>query len=468
MQHTKPAAGERMRDAAVGAFVTIAKIAPQGALQARKVSSGAIFFYWRFTHKGKTDRVHIGPYGSTLPPKINEPRGGMYSVLAATRAAESLAARHLSQLAGGGHRAIVQSEREERLAVAAAKIEADKHTLRALLEAYVRRLEALGRSSFKDARSIFQLHVFEAWPSFSDRPAALMTDEDAADMFRRLNDLGKERTANKLRAYMHAAYAMARSARSNPKTPAEFKVFNVRHNPISDTAANSAANRADKKPLAADELRLYWRSVASAPGFEAAVLRLHLLTGAQRIAQFVRLKKLDTHAESIMLLDGKGRPGAAPREHHVPLVDAAARSLKTLMTTPYTRTVERARTHSRRKPKQDDRPSVYTISTTQGRDHLAPKTLSDWAREAAMQVGIEQFSAKRLRSGVETILAAAKVDQETRGRLQSHGIGGVQAKHYDGHDYLAEKLEALQTLYDLLMVEPTRALNPEARFGASN
>jgi hypothetical protein len=105
---------------------------------------------------------------------------------------------------------------------------------------------------------------------------------------------------------------------------------------------------------------------------------------------------------------------------------------------------------SRKKPKEDNWPPLYTISTTQGRDHLASKTLSDWARDAATIAQIEGFTAKRLRSGVETILAAAKVDRETRGRLQSHGISGVQAKHYDGHDYLAEKLESLKTLHSLL------------------
>lgn len=450
MKDTKPTAGELIREVTAGAFVTLSKVAPQGALQARRLSSGAVIFYWRFTHQGKTDRVQIGPYGPMLPPKTVAPRNGLYSILAATRAAETLAARHLAQLEAGGHRAIVQLERAEREAERAASAEAGKYTLHALLDAYVARLEALGRRSFSDARSIFKLHVLDAWPDIAEKPAVQLTDEQAADMFRRLNDMGKERTANKLRAYLHAAYAMARSARSNPRTPAEFKGFNVRHNPISDTAANTAANRADKRPLPADDLRRYWRSIADAPGFEAAVLRLHLLTGAQRIAQFVRLTKRDTQADSIMLLDGKGRPGAAPREHHVPLIEAAASSLATLQSTPYTRTVPSARTHSRQKHKPDDRPSMYTISTTQGRDPIAPKTLSDWAREAATAAKIENFTAKRLRSGVETILAAAKVDRETRGRLQSHGISGVQAKHYDGHDYLAEKLESLKTLHSLL------------------
>jgi hypothetical protein len=55
-----------------------------------------------------------------------------------------------------------------------------------------------------------------------------------------------------------------------------------------------------------------------------------------------------------------------------------------------------------------------------------------------------------VRSGVETALASAKVSREVRGHLQSHGITGVQAKHYDAYDYLDEKRQALDTLSRML------------------
>ena len=60
---------------------------------------------------------------------------------------------------------------------------------------------------------------------------------------------------------------------------------------------------------------------------------------------------------------------------------------------------------------------------------------------------IEAFEAKRLRSGVETLLASGGIGKDMRGRLQSHGISGVQAASYDGHDYLPEKKVALEALF---------------------
>jgi hypothetical protein len=62
---------------------------------------------------------------------------------------------------------------------------------------------------------------------------------------------------------------------------------------------------------------------------------------------------------------------------------------------------------------------------------------------------------QRVRSGVETLLAAHGISRKVRGHLQSHGIGGVQARHYDGHDYMREKHDAL-TLLMRHLARPSR------------
>lgn len=68
---------------------------------------------------------------------------------------------------------------------------------------------------------------------------------------------------------------------------------------------------------------------------------------------------------------------------------------------------------------------------------------------------IPGFKTKRIRSGVETLLASAGVSEDIRGRLQSHGVGGVQTCHYNAYDYAKEKHAALETLFsELNKVEP--------------
>ena len=56
----------------------------------------------------------------------------------------------------------------------------------------------------------------------------------------------------------------------------------------------------------------------------------------------------------------------------------------------------------------------------------------------------EPFNLRDIRRTCETRLAAIGINKDTRAQLLSHGISGVQAKHHDRYDYLAEKREALE------------------------
>lgn len=430
-----------IKAANVGEFITLQKIIPAGALQARKLRSGAVALYWRFTQDSVTERVAIGHYDAKLPPKKLDPVDGAYSIHGAVRAAEAKAKQHVDNLAEGGHRALVAAADAEKARVKAERIEANKQTLEALLLAYVDYLESIGRKAHGNARSLFNLHVIAAWPEIARRPAATVTDEQIADMVRRLVDAGKDRSANKLRAYIRAAYEVARRARTDAKVPVRFKAFKVHANPAAATSPIEQGENTDKNPLSADQMRTYWRIIKVTKGVKGAVLRLHLLTGAQRIEQLVRLKLADVTPDTMTIFDGKGRPGRPPRPHPLPLVPEAGAALKSLI----------AAGAKNAKPLNDGTApwAIYAISTDGGTTHVAATTLSKWAAEA-VGTKIAGFKAKRLRSGVETLLSSAGISKDTRGRLQSHGISGVQAKHYDGFDYLPQKLVALETLFALL------------------
>jgi hypothetical protein len=109
------------------------------------------------------------------------------------------------------------------------------------------------------------------------------------------------------------------------------------------------------------------------------------------------------------------------------------------------------------------RAGEFAISTSGGRLPIEPSTASNWAHETVAEA-IPGFQLKRVRSGVETLLASQGVSRETRGHLQSHGLTGVQYRHYDGHDYLPEKRRALELLFDA--IEPPKRRG-QARDGAA-
>jgi len=378
----------------------------------RATPAGKPAYVFQAVYQDKTIRVTIGSPDVWAIPKAQEKARELQRLIDEGKDPRDLKREALAQT-------------EAKAAERASKLKEQTHTLAKLLDAYCDYLKSLGRISHGAARSIFKVHVTEPWPDVAAMPANAVTAEQIADMMRRTIESGKDRTANKLRSYIRAAYQVAKAARSKPSIPVAFKAFNVTSNPAADTEPDESANRADKHPLNTQELRAYWQVIKTMPGISGAVLRLHLLTGGQRIEQLCNLLTVNVAPDAITLFDGKGRPGKGARPHTVPLIDAADAALRVLKST-----------------------GTYAISMNGGKSRLGERTISDWA--CAAGADIADFQAKRIRSGVETLLASARISTDTRGRLQSHGISGVQARHYDGHDYLAEKREALETLFNLL------------------
>lgn len=411
----------------VGEFAKLGKSSVAGSLEARRLASGAVMLYWRYTHQGKTKREPIGAYDSSAPPKSISPTTKGFSVAAAFEAAKTMAQTHTINADAGGYSQIKAQQKATREKAAKDSEELKVQTLAALMDEYAEHLKGLGRRSHAEVRSITKRHIVEAWPNLATLPANQVTPEQVADMMRRLIESGKGRTANKLRSYVRAAFQTAKAARTKPSIPVAFKLYGVTSNPAAETSPDETQNRSDKKPLGLDDMRTYWKFIQGMTGFKGAVLRLHLLTGGQRIEQLVQLKTAHIEPHAITLHDGKGRPGKPPRPHPLPLTLEAQEALAVL------------------KPQ-----GVFAISTASGETHLAATTLSRWASDAAIEAGLLDFTAKRIRSGVETVLASLGVSKETRGRLQSHGISGVQARHYDGHDYAKEKVAAMTALLNIL------------------
>jgi integrase len=95
-----------------------------------------------------------------------------------------------------------------------------------------------------------------------------------------------------------------------------------------------------------------------------------------------------------------------------------------------------------------DRPDSPLFSST-GRAPLREETVAALvsdirdAMEAAAELERGPFSMRDLRRTAETHMAALGVSSDVRAQIQSHGLGGIQARHYDRHDYMSEKRAAL-------------------------
>ena len=90
-----------------------------------------------------------------------------------------------------------------------------------------------------------------------------------------------------------------------------------------------------------------------------------------------------------------------------------------------------------------------------------PESLSTEVREIMKMMHearevTEPFSLRDVRRTVETTLAALAVSQDLRAQIQSHGLSGIQHKHYNRHDYRSEKREVLERWARWLLAGPTQ------------
>ena len=410
----------------VGAWANDAKPHGAGQLQARKLAGGEIAFYYRYTGPDKK--------------QVRVPLGTGLSLAEARDKAAALSKRY--QSGERDLRAALDAEaRELQRQLDAMKRTSDAEqakaaaTLGALLTAYTSQLERDGKASARAVKLTIVKHVEKAWPALWTTPAADVTTDDLLAVVARVADFGHLREAAKLRSYLRAAYAAAIRARQSAQGMPALRALKLTTNPASDLVTIEGASQPRDRALTVAELRAYWKHITALPGSAGAALRFHLLTGGQRVQQLARLTihDYDRDVQCVGLSDGKGRRKTA-RRHDVPLIPAAREALADMGSDlgPFLFTLTRG---------------ASAISYESLRDHIVA-IMSAMDESGELERGA--FTVGDLRRTVETRLAAEGVSMEVRAQLQSHGLGGVQSRHYDKHSYLDEKRAALETLHRLV------------------
>jgi len=339
-----------------------------------------------------------------------------------------------------------EAKQKERKAKDAALLAKNKLTLGGLLLAYVEQLKHDGKYSARAVENSLRKNVERAFPKLWKAPADDLVMADFKEIIGELTKAGKHREAAKVRAYLRAAYVAGIDAERDASVVPELQKFKLSYNPVRDLKVikKRKTRRADRKdeaegtskklrkPLTLPELRLYYQRIKVLPAPESYVLTFHLLTGGQRMEQLRRLttNDLDVDEDIVTFYDPKGRR-EEERPHEIPLIPEAVEVMEAIGQGPNLVSFDGGKSQA----------AAWEISR-------AIKAVSAAMLEAKEIT--EPFTCKTIRSTVETRLAAAGVDIITRAYLQSHGLGGVQATSYDFHDYMPEKLAALETLHDLL------------------
>jgi integrase len=393
-----------------------------GVLTARITRDG-VTLYYRYIHQGRRRFLSLGPWNE-------KGKGGLALVHARERVTELTRLHrngttdlHEHQLrTAAAHEAAIRAQEEEALRA----LEAARHgTLQQLMDAYVAHLEKHGKQSVRDVRSLFARHV----PAdLARQRAASLTVDHFIPVVSALVEAGKGRTAGKLRSYLRAAYELALASRTDPTVPQSLRTFGVTSNPPASIKGLARFNRTRERNLTDSELAAYLRALEGISGRSEYIrdaLTVALYLGGQRIEQLLRLEwgDVDIGARELVLYDGKGRRVHA-RVHPLPLSYPVRAILKRRSAlAPY-----------------DRRVFVTAHPTT-----LTHTVADISAALVGRGLVYEPFELRDIRRTCETIMGRSplKVPKHIRAHIQSHGLGGVQDRHYDRNEYMEEKREAL-------------------------
>ena len=420
----------KIRSASADSWLTENWPKGEGTFQVRKLTGERCVYYYRYTDaSGKQQRITLPRYNEQSQPVT----------LAEARAeAKALARRHM--LGDKNLRETLAYEQRKVEEAREAELEKERMamarrtaTLGKLMDAYCEHLQSQGKPSFKQAVPAIRRHIKEPFPELWNAPAADLAPTDLTRILRLMVDNGLLGHANKVRSYIRAAYAAACNAPLNARAPESLRELHITTNPARDLAVIQGSRTTRDQVLSLDELRCFWRRLTATDSHGAAIIRFYMLTGAQRFEQLARATTEDIHDGCLTLLDPKGRREKA-RRHVLPLLPEAVTAMNEIA--PH-------------------RIGPYLITLNGGHsacDNSATTPHLKKIASAMIEAGEVQksFSFGVLRRTVETRLAAAGVTSDVRGHLQSHGLGGVQTRHYDRHDYLEEKRLALEKLRDLM------------------
>jgi integrase len=415
-----------------------------GSMLLERRPTGVVEVYLALRRDGKQERRKLGSFGEMGSDGLT--RGLAYWRKDAERVSAEV--RRFSTLAAFDEHQRQQTAMVER----AASLEARQGSFEQLLAAYVEDMRRKGKSSAKDVQGSFNLNVLSAFPALATRKAKEIQPGDITEILRHcLNrppakkgrgsrkttataSNGKLTTANRLRAYLRAAFAFGLKNDLSPQRSGGAVQFGLSHNPVTDLPTIEGAERANTEALSKDELRHLLAALDGLSIHHQAIARAMLYLAGQRVEMLCRatwddLLEDPEHGPLLRLVDFKGGKGTPPRDHLLPIGGRLAEVLAPLL--------------QRREAQPCKLAGPFALSARPLSPDTALKIFSDLGSALAEKGLTRRFTWRTMRATIETHLAELGTDEQRRAWLLSHGRSGVQAKHYDRYSYVAEKCEDL-------------------------
>lgn len=324
-------------------------------------------------------------------------------------------------------------------------------TLLGVCNEYVAHLEDRRSKSYANTTRL-NVKNYIATNALASKPANQVTTKDILELLCSVNAQGSPDKTNRIRTLLLAAYNHAMRAARNAGVSGNLRRLEITFNPVKDTETLETLSEPLERNLSAAELGQFWRLLTTIPNADAVkykAIRIAFLLGGQRCTQLLCAKRFNVNVDSkrLTLIDTKGRR-KKPRVHWLPLSPLAWAELGPLL--------EEAKRLGK----------TYLFPGKGGDCHIGADVISHAVLELSailLHAGKieEPFSYRDLRRTAETRMGDLEIDQEVRCQIQSHGLGGVQTRHYNRSDFLALKRVALEKWQHFLF-QCAKAAEPSA------
>jgi integrase len=318
-------------------------------------------------------------------------------------------------------------------------------TVEKLLNNYLDNMRARGKISTGSVANEFN-NLLRDYPALADRDAASVTPLEWVGILRRYGKTdGHTDKMRKLRSYLRSAYSTALRADLDPLQDASAGMM-LTTNPIDGIPAGTS--RARDRNLSEQEFRALWARLRADSHPLSLALQALILLGGQRYTQLIRATVRDYQDGELTLYDPKGRR-ATPRKHVLPVQGMAKGLLDEFANRSALLGTDLLFTITGAGPALLDSASRYITDLSKAMVERGEAT--------------DTFRLSDIRRSLETIMSGKlRISKDDRAQLMSHGVSGVQDKHYDKSAHMDAKAEALAKLerwlvQDTAIVVPLRA-----------
>lgn len=309
-------------------------------------------------------------------------------------------------------------------------------TFRQLIDSYLNNMELNGKRSHPIVRRSLNRYVINAFPELMTEKANAVTPTDIKMILGKMMDDGITTQSNRVRSYLHTAFAHGIKDDNNPRHNKDDDVmFDLKVNPVSSVPKQADFEYVGNHVITEKEIPIIWNELPKQSLVVGAVVKLGLATGI-RTGELVRLKVTDFNLkdETMIIPAAVSKNGI---DHLVPLNKLAMSVVKELFKTSGKFTFAFPGYIGR-----GYRDDIHIHNTSVG------TAVREFCED---QEDVEKFTPQHdIRRTVKTLMGKAGVTKEVRDRIQNHALNDVSTVHYDRYDYLAEKRQGLNVWNDYL------------------